>query len=142
MRSFDPHGYFPRVFPDGTPLSRRIRWIRGRRTQEQYARDLGVSPGAVSKWENGETRPSTQNLRRIAERGQVGTDALLGLETQRGVHEGTWQEFLDRHGDELSEAEQMTLATVRFHPPLDPPVEVYVAMWAALRLADGCQPPR
>ncbi|MGN0349850.1 MAG: helix-turn-helix domain-containing protein [Roseburia sp.] len=49
-------------------------------TQEQLARLLNVSVGAVSKWENGNNRPDIELLPIIADVLQVSIDALIGYE--------------------------------------------------------------
>lgn len=46
-------------------------------TQEFVAESLGVSRQAVSKWENGESDPSTTNLMALAKLYGVSAEALL-----------------------------------------------------------------
>ncbi len=57
---------------DGEPLSTRLRLLRARLgfSQEQLARQLGVSFATVNRWEAGRSRPSARALRAI--------DALAG----------------------------------------------------------------
>ena len=52
-------------------------------TQEQLAEKLGVTPQAVSKWENDQSCPDIWMLPRLAEVFGITTDALLGIEKER-----------------------------------------------------------
>jgi len=58
---------------------RRLRTERGL-TQLQLARELNVSPQAVSRWENGSTYPDITLLPEIANFFGVSADLLLGIE--------------------------------------------------------------
>lgn len=58
---------------------RRLRTERGI-TQLQLARELNVSPQAVSRWENGSTYPDITLLPEIANFFGVSADLLLGIE--------------------------------------------------------------
>ena len=49
-------------------------------TQEELAEKIGVSPQAVSKWENGHNLPDIENLMQIAELTNTPYSALLGDE--------------------------------------------------------------
>ena len=70
-------------------LGKRISANRKRLglTQEQLAEQLGISPQAVSKWENDQTCPDITILPRLAEIFGVSTDVLLGREEP--AREGT-----------------------------------------------------
>ena len=64
-------------------LGSRIAELRRKKnmTQEDLANALGVTPQAVSKWENGTSDPSTSNLTllpQLARLFDVTTDELLG----------------------------------------------------------------
>ncbi len=62
-------------------LGKRIMALRkaAGMTQEQVAERLGVSPQAVSKWENDVSCPDVALIPRIAQLFNVSTDQLLGL---------------------------------------------------------------
>ena len=62
-------------------LGKRIMALRkaAGMTQEQVAERLGVSPQAVSKWENDVSCPDVATIPRIARLFNVSTDELLGL---------------------------------------------------------------
>ena len=62
-------------------LGKRIMALRkaAGMTQEQVAERLGVSPQAVSKWENDVSCPDVTMIPRIAQLFNVSTDELLGL---------------------------------------------------------------
>ena len=51
-------------------------------TQEQLAERLGVTPQAISKWENGTSDPNTSNLFALAKLYSISVEELL-----RGVGE-------------------------------------------------------
>ncbi len=61
-------------------LPQTIKELRTRQkmTQELLAERLGVSRQAVTKWENGQSRPSTQKLLMLAEVFQVPMSELIG----------------------------------------------------------------
>jgi transcriptional regulator with XRE-family HTH domain len=48
-------------------------------SQEDFATSLFVTRQAVSRWENGETMPTVDTLKAIAEKYEVDAAALLGL---------------------------------------------------------------
>ena len=53
-------------------------------TQEQLAEALGVTVGAVYKWENGRSVPELGMLMRLSDLFQVSLDALVGYQAQSG----------------------------------------------------------
>ena len=53
-------------------------------TQEQLAEALGVTVGAVYKWENGRSVPELGMLMRLSDLFQVSLDALAGYQAQSG----------------------------------------------------------
>ena len=62
-------------------IGNRIKQLRKSRgmTQDQLAERVGVSPQAVSKWENDISSPDISLLPRLAEIFQVTVDSLLGM---------------------------------------------------------------
>lgn len=56
-------------------------------TQDQLAEQLGVSPQAVSKWENDISCPDISTLPRLAEIFGISTDELLGVAPKEPVYE-------------------------------------------------------
>ncbi len=71
-------------------LGKRIMTNRKRlgMTQDQLAEKLGVSPQAVSKWENDQSCPDISTLPHLAEIFGISIDTLLGHATQETVHQG------------------------------------------------------
>lgn len=61
------------------PLSEQLKKRRAARglSQEALAAELGVSRQAVSKWENGDSEPSTANLLALAALYGISVDELL-----------------------------------------------------------------
>ncbi len=61
-------------------LSENIRFYRKQRgmTQEQLAEAMGVSVGAVSKWENGQSNPELGLIAELADFFGISVDVLLG----------------------------------------------------------------
>ena len=76
-------------------LNERIRALRkdSGRTQEELADILGVSPQAVSRWENGNGYPDTETLPRLANCFGVTLDVLFGFD---GDRERRVSELVDR----------------------------------------------
>ena len=70
-------------------LGKRIAANRKRMglTQDQLAEQMGVTPQAVSKWENDQSCPDITALPRLAAIFGITTDDLLGRETAAPVHE-------------------------------------------------------
>ena len=60
-------------------LGERIASLRKKAglTQEELAEKLGISPQAVSKWENGTSDPSTSNLFALAKLYGISVEELL-----------------------------------------------------------------
>ena len=52
--------------PDKTVVGERLEKLRGARTQREVAEALGVTPMAVSQWENGLRMPSDDMKVKIA----------------------------------------------------------------------------
>lgn len=71
--------------PSEESLADVIRAHRGRchMTQEFVAERLGVSRQAVSKWESGQSEPSTANLMTLAELFGVAPEELLRCTTKQ-----------------------------------------------------------
>lgn len=72
-------------------ISENIRTMRKgcKLTQEQLAEALGVTVGAVSKWENAMTVPDISTIIELAEFFDTSVDVLLGYESPRGGVEKT-----------------------------------------------------
>jgi len=72
-------------------LSENIRRCRKDKnlTQEQLAEALGVTVGAVSKWESGATMPEIETLIRVADFFDLSMDALLGWRLEGGNLHGS-----------------------------------------------------
>ena len=69
-------------------LGKRIMQYRKNKglTQDKLAEALGVTPQAVSKWENDQSCPDISTLPKLAEIFGITTDELLGHESQK-VHQ-------------------------------------------------------
>ena len=72
-------------------LAENIRQLRKARgmMQEQLAEALGVSVGAVSKWERGAAVPDLAYILELADLFGVSLDALLGYEMQNNAASAT-----------------------------------------------------
>jgi len=62
------------TFPN---LPKRIKFLRGKRTQREFGKILGVSKATVSKYESGISIPSSDTLRKIASEGNKPIEWLL-----------------------------------------------------------------
>lgn len=60
-------------------LGERIKKIRGKKSQDVFANEIGISRGALSYYENGEREPDAEIIYKICECGNVSTDYLLGF---------------------------------------------------------------
>ncbi|MGI6150386.1 MAG: helix-turn-helix domain-containing protein [Christensenellales bacterium] len=74
-------------------LNENIRQYRKQRgmTQEQLAEAMGVSVGAVSKWETGQTNPELGLIAQLADFFGVSIDVLLGYVLKSNNRENTIQ---------------------------------------------------
>lgn len=70
---------------NATTIGKRIKDLRGKTPQEQCAKDLGISRGALSFYENGERKPDAEILVRMCEYFKVSADYLLGLSDVESV---------------------------------------------------------
>lgn len=64
---------------DVTETGKRIKELRGKTSQDKCAKDLGISRGALSYYENGERKPDAELLYRMSEYFGVSADYILGL---------------------------------------------------------------
>jgi transcriptional regulator with XRE-family HTH domain len=58
-------------------LSKRIKFLRGKRTQKEFGELLGISKATVSKYESGITIPSSDIFNKIASLGNMPIEWLL-----------------------------------------------------------------
>ena len=63
----------------GKTIAIKIKELRGDRTQQQLADELGISRASVNYYENGTRTPDVEILAKIAEKFKVSTDYLMGL---------------------------------------------------------------
>lgn len=79
-------------------LSENIRFFRKHYdlTQEQLAEIMGVTVGAVSKWEADRTTPDLTLIVRLADYFEVSVDVLLGYEVQNHSLRSTVQALRDK----------------------------------------------
>lgn len=67
------------IMYNATITGERIKKLRGKKLQDQCAKELGISRGALSYYENGERKPDAEILYRMADYFKVSVDYLLGL---------------------------------------------------------------
>jgi transcriptional regulator with XRE-family HTH domain len=65
----------PAAFTERLKAARELRGL----SQAQLAERSGFQPSAISRFETGASKPSFDNLRRLAAALEVSTDFLLGL---------------------------------------------------------------
>jgi transcriptional regulator with XRE-family HTH domain len=58
-------------------LAELVKRLRGRATQKEFAKRLGVTSGAIQAWENGEVTPGASNLVRIAKEAGYTLEELM-----------------------------------------------------------------
>ena len=77
-------------------FSRRLKFLRGQKTQAAFARKLGVSAPLYHQWENGAT-PTMEKLLLIASKCDVTIDWLLsGVDDKRPLNIESSGEFLSK----------------------------------------------
>lgn len=60
-------------------LGERIKKVRGKKSQDVFANEIGISRGALSYYENGERQPDAEIIYKICELCNVSADYLLGF---------------------------------------------------------------
>ena len=82
-----------------------LRELRQKRklSQKQFAKEIFISPSAVSQYETGRTTPSRENLERIARYFGVSVDYLMGHSAIAEIEDLMNEEYCD----EISVAELM-----------------------------------
>lgn len=60
-------------------LGKRIKKVRGKKSQDVFASELGISRGALSFYENGERTPDAEIIYKICDLCNVSADYLLGF---------------------------------------------------------------
>ena len=60
-------------------LGDRIKKVRGKKSQDVFANEIGISRGALSYYENGERQPDAEIIYKICELCKVSSDYLLGF---------------------------------------------------------------
>jgi transcriptional regulator with XRE-family HTH domain len=59
-------------------LGVRLKQLRGKRTQEEIANQIGISRARYSHYENGRSEPDAETLQKLADTYNVSVDYLLG----------------------------------------------------------------
>ena len=94
-------------------IAENVKSLRGQHgfTQEQLAEALGVTVGAVYKWESGQSTPEVRLLVEMADLFEVSVDTLLGYDRQAENAERRVRQ-IERHlarrefGEAIAEAEK------------------------------------
>ncbi len=63
--------------PPSTELGQRLKYLRGERSQEDFARKLGLTRSALANYETGRTKPKLSVLREISRKLGLSEDFLL-----------------------------------------------------------------
>ncbi len=92
-------------------INENIKFYRKEKgfTQEQLAEAMGVSVGAVSKWESGASVPELSLIMELADFFEISVDALLGYKTRNNFAEET-AERIDSLQDDKKYNEAITEA--------------------------------
>ena len=74
------------------PLNERIRELRKKAgySQQQMARKLHLTQGAISQWENGITVPAADQLSALADVFEITVDELLGRTAEQPPEDEAW----------------------------------------------------
>lgn len=82
-------------------LGDRIKLIRGSRSQEDFAKLIGVDRTTLASWEIDRREPGLDTLSKIADLAAVSLDWLIGrdssqtIEQGRAHHDSQWHEIID-----------------------------------------------
>ncbi|MGN9865945.1 HTH-type transcriptional regulator Xre [Bacillus swezeyi] len=69
-------------------LGGRLKSLRGKRTQEDVAKQIGVSRARYSHYENGRSEPDYETLKKLADYYKVTIDYLLtGAEKEKSLQD-------------------------------------------------------
>ena len=69
-------------------LGARLKSLRGKRTQEGVAKQIGVSRARYSHYENGRSEPDYETLKKLADYYKVTIDYLLtGTEKKKNIED-------------------------------------------------------
>ena len=96
-------------------LSDTIKDIRRRNflNQTQFAQKIGVTQGTVSQWENGLTRPNSDQLRSISDAFNISVDDLLRgenvVEPAPGTPKTPEARLLAKGVDKMPEAQRKAI---------------------------------
>lgn len=90
-------------------IGTRLKKLRQKNnlTQEELAKDLGISSQTVGQWETGAALPDLSYIIPLAKRLHVSTDKLLGYKERRAELEYMWQKAVNKGPQEtlkISEA--------------------------------------
>lgn len=75
-------------------LGARLKVLRGTKTQEEVANNLGLSRARYSHYENNRVEPDNETLSKLAEYYKVTTDYLLGRNNSLIEEQVTFDEFI------------------------------------------------
>lgn len=87
-------------------FAEKLKKLRGTRnlTQEEFAKEINVTKGAVAMWETGKRTPDLAMIKNIAAYFNVSVDELVGNSVDRGVLDDTDENLviLNRKAKKLS----------------------------------------
>lgn len=98
-------------------LSEHIRSLRKARglTQEQLAEALGVTAGAVYKWESRLSLPELPMLVQLADFFDTSVDALIGYTIKGNRRDATLARLMDlRHAKDMRGVDEAEKAVMRY----------------------------
>jgi transcriptional regulator with XRE-family HTH domain len=68
-------------------LGQRLKRLRGKKSQDEFAKTIGISRSRYSHYELDTVEPDINTLKKIADIHQVSIDQLLGIESHSIVEE-------------------------------------------------------
>ena len=99
-------------------FGKRLKELRTQHhlSQEELAKELGVTAQAVSKWEHGRSSPDFDAIVPMAKLFRISTDQLLGYEVVRQDWEYRWQRAM--MSDDTAEARRIAAEAQREQQPM------------------------
>lgn len=93
-------------------FAEKLKTLRGKKslTQEEFAREINVTKGAVAMWETGKRTPDLTMIKKIAEYFDITVDELIGGSVDRRGLDEAYFSFAKSAQDEGIDPDDIKLA--------------------------------
>lgn len=110
-------------------LGQRLKKLRGKRTQEEVAKHIGISRARYAHYENERSEPDIETLQKLADYFNVSIDFLLGRTNEpfptghRGIYANILNDYIQKSGKSI---EQIAKECKEKRLPINP---YYIEKW-------------